>query len=73
MSGGRPSGPSSCAELDAACFHLYGIARDDVQYILSTFSNTGLIADEKRGGQQFLCTPGSTGQMVLHALDRLEK
>jgi hypothetical protein len=61
------------AELDAACFHLYGIARDDVQYILSTFSNTGLIADEKRGGQQFLCTPGSTGQMVLDALDLLAK
>ncbi|MCX7425217.1 MAG: N-6 DNA methylase [Planctomycetia bacterium] len=25
------------AELDAAFFHLYGIARDDVEYILSTF------------------------------------
>ncbi len=25
------------AELDAAYFHLYGIARDDVEYILSTF------------------------------------
>jgi hypothetical protein len=26
------------AELDAAYFHLYGISRDDAQYILSTFS-----------------------------------
>lgn len=25
------------AELDAAYFHLYGLARDDVEYILSTF------------------------------------
>ena len=25
------------AELDAACFHLYGIGRDDAEYILSTF------------------------------------
>ena len=25
------------AELDAAFFHLYGIGRDDVEYILSTF------------------------------------
>jgi hypothetical protein len=25
------------AELDAAFFHLYGIARDDAEYILSTF------------------------------------
>ena len=25
------------AELDAAYFHLYGIGRDDAQYILSTF------------------------------------
>ena len=28
------------AELDAAYFHLYGIGRDDVEYILSTFSGT---------------------------------
>ena len=25
------------AELDAACFHLYGIERDDVDYIMDTF------------------------------------
>jgi hypothetical protein len=24
-------------ELDAACFHLYGIGRDDVDYIMETF------------------------------------
>ena len=32
------------AELDAAFFHLYGIARDDVEYILSTFKG---IHDER--------------------------
>ena len=37
------------AELDAAYFHLYGISRDDAEYILSTFSNTGLVPDDKRG------------------------
>jgi hypothetical protein len=31
------------AELDAAYFHLYGITRDDAEYILSTF--TGMIDD----------------------------
>ena len=59
------------AELDAAYFHLYGIPRDDAEYILSTFSNTGLVPEENRGAQQFLWSPGSTGQMVLDALDRL--
>ena len=29
------------AELDAAYFYLYGIKRDDAEYILSTFSNPG--------------------------------
>ncbi len=29
--------PELMAELDAAFFHLYGIDRDDVEYILSTF------------------------------------
>ena len=33
------------AELDAAFFHLYGIARDDVEYILSTFKGI----HERRG------------------------
>jgi hypothetical protein len=61
------------AELDAAYFHLYGIQRDDAEYILSTFSHTGLSPQDSRRSQQFLCSPGSTGQMVLDALDRLER
>ena len=61
------------AELDAAYFHLYGIERDDAEYILSTFSNTGLLPEDERESQQFLWSPGSTGQMVLDALDRLEQ
>jgi hypothetical protein len=28
------------AELDAAYFHLYGLKRDDVEYVLSTFAGT---------------------------------
>ncbi len=59
------------AELDAAYFHLYGIDRDDAQYILSTFTNTGLAPADQRGPQQFLWNPGSTGAMVLEAFDRL--
>ncbi len=59
------------AELDAAFFHLYGIARGDAEYILSTFSNTGLLPDQETAVQQFLFSPGSTGQMVLDAFDRL--
>ena len=61
------------AELDAAYFHLYGLARDDAEYMLSTFSNTGLVPEGKRGSQQFLFAPGSTGQRVFEAMDRLGK
>ena len=32
------------AELDAAYFHLYGVSREDAEYILSTFS--GMIDDD---------------------------
>ena len=59
------------AELDAAYFRLYGVDRDDAEYILSTFSNSGVAPDDKRGSQQFLCAPESMGQMVLEAIDRL--
>ncbi len=59
------------AELDAAYFLLYGIARNDAEYILSTFSNTGLLPEDERDSQQLLFSPGSTGRMVLDALDRL--
>jgi hypothetical protein len=57
------------AELDAAFFRLYNIPRDEVEYILSTFSNTGLLPEDRRESQRFLWSPGSTGQMVLDALD----
>jgi hypothetical protein len=60
------------AELDAAYFHLYGIDRQDAEYILSTFTNTGLAPNDEHGSQQFLWSPGSTGQMVLEAFDRLQ-
>jgi hypothetical protein len=61
------------AELDAAYFYLYGINRDDAEYILSTFSNTGLVPEDKPGSQQFLCSPGSTGRMVLDAMGYLDE
>ncbi len=60
------------AELDAACFHLYGIEREDAEYMLSTFTNTGLVPEDDRGAQQFLWSRGSTGEMVLEAFDRLQ-
>ena len=59
------------AELDAAYFHLYRIQRDDVEYILSTFTNTGLIPKDDRGAQQFLWQSGSQGQMILEAYDEM--
>jgi hypothetical protein len=38
------------AELDAAYFHLYGISREDAEYILTTFTDTGLVPAEDRSG-----------------------
>ena len=61
------------AELDAAYFHLYGIEREDAEYMLSTFTNTGFIPEDERGSQQFLWSPGSTGEMVLEAFDRFQR
>jgi hypothetical protein len=61
------------AELDAAYFHLYGIERADVEYILSTFTNTGLGPEDMRGAQQFFWNPGSAGEMILEAFDRLQR
>ncbi len=59
------------AELDAAYFHLYGINRDDAEYMLSTFTNTGFVPEEERGSEGLRWRPGSTGEMVLEAFDRL--
>lgn len=61
------------AELDAAYFHLYGIERADVEYVLSTFTNTGFISEDKRGAEQCPWTPGSTGALVLEAFERLQR
>ena len=61
------------AELDAAYFHLYGIEREDAEYMLSTFTNMGLIPKEERGSQQLLWRPGGMGEMVLEAFDRLQR
>lgn len=58
------------AELDAAYFHLYGVMRDDVAYILSTFTNTGLLPEEDRPAQQCHFEPGSIGDSILTAYDR---
>ena len=58
------------AELDAAYFHLYGINREDAEYIFSTFTNTGLIPEDERGPEGSPWSPGSAGDMVLEAFDR---
>ncbi|HEY2787645.1 MAG TPA: hypothetical protein VGJ05_21995 [Fimbriiglobus sp.] len=44
------------AELDAAYFYLYGLSRDDVEYVLGTFSgfrdeNGGMFDDHSPSGQ----------------------
>jgi hypothetical protein len=52
------------AELDAAFFHLYGIDRDDVQYILSTFSGFSDESDQTE-------MPFIGENDVLGAYDRL--
>ena len=52
------------AELDAAYFHLYGINRDDVEYILSTFKG---IHEQT----VFLPNNRSTAEHILAQYDRL--
>jgi len=52
------------AELDAAYFLLYGIDRDDAQYILSTFSGA---ADKETG----LLASGTQFELVLEKYDEL--
>ncbi len=54
-------------ELDAAFFHLYGLTRDDVEYILTTFTNTGF----DRKAKKFVWPPDSTGHRILECYDRL--
>ncbi len=52
------------AELDAAFLRLYGIEREDVEYILSTFR--GLRQTDEQTGRLF-----DAGNLVLEAYDRL--
>jgi hypothetical protein len=54
------------AELDAAFFHLYGIQRDDVDYILGTFPIVNR-NDVKRHGEE------RTRRLVLEAYDLMAK
>jgi hypothetical protein len=53
------------ADLDAAFFHLYGIDREDVEYILGTFSG---LSEEVTSGSELMETPGS----ILEAYERLD-
>jgi hypothetical protein len=53
------------AELDAAYFRLYGLDRDDVNYVLDQFQGV-VREDHAHGG------PGPTRRAILEALDALE-
>jgi hypothetical protein len=57
------------AELDAAYFILYGLERDDVEYILTTFTNTGYIKEEGRTDKKQKWQPGKAGDLTLQAYD----
>jgi hypothetical protein len=59
------------AELDAAYFHLYGVEREDAEYMLSTFSSTGFVKPEARDHDGTAWARGSTGEAVLDAYDAL--
>jgi hypothetical protein len=50
------------AELDAAYFHLYALARDDVDYILSTFQ--GIVKED-----QAHAGIGKTRRLILDLYD----
>lgn len=54
------------AELDAAFFHLYGISRDDVDYIMDTFPIV-----ERRDEQQF--GEYRTKRLILENYDRMQE
>jgi len=54
------------ADLDAAYFLLYGMGRDDVQYVLSTFQGT-----ERR--EELFPGASSAAELILDAYDRLAK
>ncbi|HZK80448.1 MAG TPA: DNA methyltransferase [Humisphaera sp.] len=52
------------AELDAAYFHLYGIDREDAEYVLSTFQGM-------TDGDEETFTPNSAASRILDAYDLL--
>jgi hypothetical protein len=52
------------AELDAAYFHLYGLSRDDAEYILSTFTGTQRRDAAETGSYR-------TAELILRAYDDL--
>lgn len=52
------------AELDAAYFHLYGLSRDDAEYVLSTFTGTQRRDQSETGAYR-------TAELVLAEFDRL--
>ncbi|MCO6438185.1 MAG: hypothetical protein J5J06_13910 [Phycisphaerae bacterium] len=52
------------AELDAAYFHLYGLSRDEVEYVMSTFAGASK-------AEQFDFGDATTADLVLEAYDVL--
>jgi len=54
------------AELDAACFHLYGIERDDVDYIMDTFPIVKRKDEKENGGYR-------TKRVILEVYDAMTK
>ena len=52
------------AEIDAAYFHLYGLSRSDVEYVLSTFPGVRRRDVKETGGYR-------TAEVVLQAFDTL--
>ncbi|MFE6284263.1 Eco57I restriction-modification methylase domain-containing protein [Streptomyces sp. NPDC057877] len=52
------------AELDAAFFHLYGLARDDAEYVMDTFSRLKSDEEAAHGGYR-------TKNLILDIYDRM--
>jgi hypothetical protein len=59
------------AELDAAYFHLYGIEREDAEYVLSTFTNVGRRDEPDLSGDESPWVKGGTADLILTAYDDL--
>ncbi len=57
------------AELDAAYFHLYGLAWEDVDYILSTFQ--GIVNEDLAAGSLEMPSAGDTRQRIRQAFEQL--